>query len=68
MFNFEKLEVWRKAIEFATGSLFEVDSQSVVARRQGFLSDLDYSSLYTAAEEQNRILSGLRKSVIADQA
>jgi len=116
MFNFEKLEVWHKAIEFAdavysvtktfpsderlgltnqmrraavsvssniaegtsrssrsdyarfvelaTGSLFEVISQSVISKRQGFLSEADYTRLYAAAEEQSRMLSGLRRSLL----
>ena len=116
MFNFEKLEVWHKAIEFAdklysvtktfpaderfgltnqmrraavsissniaegtsrssrtdyarfvelaTGSLFEVVSQSVISKRQGFFSEADYARLYAAAEEQSRMLSGLRGSLL----
>jgi four helix bundle protein len=116
MFNFEKLDVWHKAIEFAdtvysvtkgfpsderfgltnqmrraavsvssnlaegtsrssrsdyarfveiaTGSLFEVISQSVISKRQGFLSEADYLRLYVAAEEQSRMLSGLRRSLL----
>src|SRR5438477_2257774 len=113
MFNFEKLDVWQKAIDFAdlvyrttrafpaderfgltnqmrraavsissniaegcsriskndfarfieiaTGSVFEVASQSFIARRQGFLAEQEFQSLYRAAEEQGRMLSGLRK-------
>ena len=49
-------------LEIATGSLFEVVSQSFLARRQGFLNDADYQKHYTAAEEQGRMLSGLRNS------
>ena len=116
MFNFEKLDVWHKAIEFAdtvysvtnafpsderfgltnqmrraavsissniaegtsrssrsdyarfvelaTGSLFEVVSQSVISKRQGFLSEADYVRLCAAAEEQSRMLSGLRRSLL----
>ena len=115
MFNFEKLDVWRKAIEFAdlvysatkafpdderfgltsqmrraavsvssniaegasrfsrddyarfleiaTGSLFEVVSQSFIATKQGFMSDQDRLRLYAAAEERSRMLSGLRRSL-----
>ena len=118
MFNFEKLDVWQKAIDFAdfvyvvtrafpdderfgltnqmrraavsissniaegtsrhsagdyarfleiaTGSVFEVVSQSVIACRQGFLSEKDRESLYIAAEEQSRMLSGLRRSLGVD--
>ena len=112
MFNFEKLEVWNKAIEFAdliyrasrtfpneerfgltnqmrkaavsissnlaegtsrssktdyarfveiaTGSLFEVVSQAFLARRQQYLREEDFAAIYGAAEEQSRMLSGLR--------
>ena len=115
MFNFEKLEVWKKAIDFAdfvysttrtfpederfgltsqmrraavsissniaegtsrhskddyarfleiaTGSIFEVVSQSFLAQRQGFLCVESHQRLYAAAEEQSRILSGLRRSL-----
>ena len=116
MFNFEKLEVWQKAIDFAdlvytntrsfppderfgltnqmrraavsissniaegcsrssktdfarfveiaTGSVFEVVSQAFVSRRQQFLSDEDFKRLYAAAEEQGKMLSGLRRSLL----
>lgn len=50
-------------IEIATGSLFEVVSQSVISRRQGFLSEEDYLTIHRAAEEQGRMLSGLRRSL-----
>jgi four helix bundle protein len=115
MFNFEKLEVWHKAIDFAdfvysvtrtfpdgerfgltnqmrraavsissniaegtsrfsrddyarfleiaTGSLFEVVSQSFIAQRQNYLSEQDCRRLHAAAEEQSRMLSGLRRSL-----
>jgi len=115
MFNFEKLEVWQKAIEFAdfvysvtktfpdderfgltsqmrraavsissniaegssrfsrddyarfleiaTGSVFEVVSQSFIAQRQGYLSAKNHQLIYAAAEEQSRMLSGLRRSL-----
>ena len=115
MFNFEKLEVWKKAIDFAdfiysktrtfpdderfgltnqmrraavsissniaegssrhskddyarfleiaTGSVFEVVSQSFLAQRQGYLSEESRQRIYAAAEEQSRMLSGLRRSL-----
>ena len=50
-------------LEIATGSLFEVVSQSVIARRQGLLSEPEYTQLYAAAEKQSRMLSGLRSSL-----
>ncbi len=115
MFNFEKLEAWQQAIEFAhavyqstkvfpsderfgltnqmrraavsvssnlaegssrssrtdfarfveisTGSLFEVVSQAVVAQREDFLPPADFDQIYTMAERQGKILSGLRNSL-----
>lgn len=115
MFNFEKLEVWQKALDFAgmvytvtkgfpdderwgltnqmrraavsissniaegasrhsrddyarfleiaAGSVFEVVSQSVIAKRQGFLSEDEFKALYSAAEVQSKMLSGLRRSL-----
>jgi four helix bundle protein len=115
MFNFEKLDVWQKAIDFAdlvykltrqfpdkerfgltnqmrravvsissniaegksrtsqidfgrfieiaTGSVFEVTSQTFIGRRQGVLKEESFRAMYTAAEEIGRMLSGLRKSL-----
>jgi len=112
MFNFEKLEVWQKAIDFgetrrfpsderfgltnqlrraatsvssniaegssrssknefarfieiAAGSLFEVVSQSCIARRQQFLNEASFRIIYAADEEQSGMLSGLRRSLTA---
>jgi len=49
-------------IEIATGSVFEVVSQSYIGRRQGFVSDADFQTLYSSAEEVGKMLSGLRAS------
>jgi four helix bundle protein len=117
MFNFEKLDIWQKAIDFAdriynetrgfpaderfglttqmrraavsvssniaegssrtsksdfsrfteiaAGSVFEVVSQAFIARRQKFLREDQFQEIYTAAEEQSRMLSGLRKSLLS---
>src|SRR5882724_1274598 len=53
-------------VEIATGSLFEVVSEATVARRQGFLSSESFSALYRAAEEQDRMLSGVRRTLVGD--
>jgi len=53
---------YARFLEIATGSLFEVVSQSFIARNQGFLPEADFQTSYAAAEEQSRMLSGLRKS------
>ena len=50
-------------VEIASGSLFEVVSQSFVGRRQGFLTEQGFRALYSAADEIGRMLSGLRKSL-----
>ncbi len=117
MFNFERLDVWHKAIEFAdmvyditgafpdeerfgltnqmrraaisissniaegsarfspadharflkiaTGSLFEVVSQTRISLNRKFLSQGQHDQIYAAAEEQSKMLSGLRRSVLA---
>jgi four helix bundle protein len=51
-------------IEIATGSVFEVVSQSFIGRRQ-FLTEEGFRALYLAAEEIGRMPSGLRKSLIS---
>jgi len=53
-------------VEIATGSLFEVVSQSLIAKRQDFIAEEDQARLYTAAEKQSRMLSGLRKSLLRE--
>ena len=51
-------------IEIATGSLFEVVSQATVSRRQKLIDESAYKRIYSAAERQSRMLSGLRKSLL----
>lgn len=51
-------------VEIATGSLYEVISQAHIGRNQGFLSPEQFESLYGTAEEQGRMLSGLRRSLL----
>ena len=53
-------------VEIATGSLFEVVSQSVIARRQGFLTPEQQGQIYDTAENLGKQLSGLRRSLKAD--
>ena len=119
MFNFEKLDVWQKSIDFAdliysttrsfpqeerfgltnqmrraavsissniaegssrtsrvdfarfveiaTGSVFEVVTQATIGLRQDFLTRDQYSQIYDAAEQQGRMLSGLRRSLVDGQ-
>jgi four helix bundle protein len=50
-------------IEIATGSLWEIVSQSHVAHRQGLLSKEALNRVRAQAEEQSRILSGLRRAL-----
>src|SRR5512137_906653 len=51
-------------IEMATGSVFEVVSQGTIGLRQGFLSPDQHRQMYAAAEEQSKMLSGLRRSLV----
>jgi four helix bundle protein len=56
---------FKRFVEIATGSVFEVISQAFIGHRRGFLTRETFSSLYSAAEEVGRMLSGLRKSLSA---
>ena len=51
-------------VEIATVSLFEVVSQSFIGKRQGFLNEHQFQQLYSAAEKQGKMLSGLRSSLL----
>ena len=51
--------------QIAAGSLFEVVSQSVIAKRQGFLSEANYLKTYQDAEKLGKMLSGLRSSLLS---
>jgi len=52
-------------VEIATGSLFEVVSEATVAKRQGFSKE-SFVVIYKAAEEQGRMLSGLRRTLVGN--
>ena len=54
---------YARFVEIATGSVYEVVSQATIGRNQGFLNLTDYEQLYSAAEKQSRMLSGLRSSL-----
>jgi len=51
-------------VEIATGSLFEVVSEATIAKRQQFLDQSSFAVIYNAAEEQGKMLSGLRRSLL----
>ena len=51
-------------VEIASGSLFEVVSQSFIGRRRAFLTEEQFQRLYAAAEKQGKMLSGLRNSLL----
>jgi len=53
-----------RLVEIGTGSLFEVVSQATVAKRQLFLSEANFAAIYTMAEDQGRMLSGLRRTLV----
>src|SRR5262245_39980360 len=52
-------------VEIATGSLFEIVSQSFIGRREQSLTEEQFQPLYAAAEKQGRMLSGLRSSLLS---
>jgi four helix bundle protein len=59
---------YARFVEIATGSVFEVVSQCFIARRQAFLPDQDFQNLYRLAEDQSRMLSGLRSYLLGESA
>ena len=51
-------------VEIATGSLFEVVSQTTIALRRKMIGQNNkYNEIYAAAEKQSKMLSGLRRSL-----
>ena len=50
-------------VEIATGSLFEVVSQTSIALRGKMIGQKSYDKVYAAAEKQSKMLSGLRRSL-----
>jgi len=54
---------YAKFIGYASGSLYEVVTQSTLARNEGFLSQTEFDQIYRGADEIARMLSGLRKSL-----
>lgn len=54
---------YARFLEIAPGSAFEVVSQVAVARRQGFITEVQHRDIYDAVLEIVRMLSGLRGSL-----
>ena len=54
---------FRRFVEIATGSTFEVVSQARIALEQRFMSPAAHDELYRSALEIVRMLSGLRDSL-----
>jgi four helix bundle protein len=54
---------FRRFVELATGSTFELVAQARIARQQKFLEASEHDRLYGAALEIVRMLTGLRDSL-----
>ena len=54
---------FRRFIEIATGSAFEVVSQARIAQQQDMLTTLEHERVYQSALEIVRMLCGLRDSL-----
>ena len=52
-----------RSVEIATGSLFEIVSQSFIGQRQGFLTGPQFHQPCAAAEKQGKMLRGLRAAL-----
>jgi hypothetical protein len=44
-------------------AILKLISQATISKRQGVLTDQAYDQVYSAAEKQSRMLSGLRRSL-----
>ena len=55
-------------VQIARGSLFELQTHVEVARRQGWLGDSDLTKFQAHAEELDRIVSGLLRSLKRTEA
>lgn len=56
---------YARFVEIATGSVFELASQSFIAQRQKFLDEANFAKRYALLERQGRMLSGPRNSLVA---
>ena len=54
---------FRRFIEIATGSAFELSSQTIIPRNQGLLTEDAQQQIYSATLEIVRMLSGLRDAL-----
>ena len=52
-----------KYVGYASGSLYEVVTQAVIAQNREYLSEAGFTKIYSDAEEISRMLSGLRDSL-----
>lgn len=50
-------------IGYATGSVYEVVTQSFIARKRGLIPEPVFTRIYAHAEEIGRMLTGLRDSL-----
>lgn len=55
-------------VEMASGSLYELVSQSFIATSQGLLPEADRLCLYSTAEKVSKMLSGLRNHLTTARA
>ncbi len=54
---------YSRFVEIAAGSLFELVSQTTIARNQGLLTASEYTQIYASSLEILRMLAGLRSSL-----
>lgn len=50
-------------LRYASGSLYEVITQVMIAKNQGLVTEETHANLYAEAEEISRMLSGLSRSL-----
>ena len=57
------LKEYLRFVDMARGSLCELQTQAIISRRRGFLSDGDAASLQDATDEVGKLLYGLAESL-----
>ena len=54
-------------VEISYGSLMEATCECIVAKRQKYLSEEEFDSIYDNAQELSRMLSGLRSYLLKNK-
>jgi len=54
---------FKRFLDISLGSSFELETQLIIAQKLSFLSDIQFESLSNAVREEQKMISGLHKSL-----